>query len=123
MDEGVHLKFFSSSAFPELSGELAKKLGVSLIKMNDFSRERINYFAINVQLTKSNNEITTCTIAFSVWEMQAQHTSEFIRNLVEKVLKESELTKEQVLAVVMDNASNMISAIDKLNVDRPFWNR
>lgn len=46
-----------------------------------------NYFAINVQFVDNNNALTLRTLA--VGDTQAQHTSDTIRNLVEKVLKKS----------------------------------
>ena len=82
---GVALKLFSSSAFVGLNGELANKLGVSLerhnirnmvieevkkqknvlieilgckfcyLKMDACTRQRINYFTINVQFLDDNN--------------------------------------------------------------------
>lgn len=44
-----------------------------------------NYFAINVQFVDNNNALTLRTLA--VGDTQAQHTSDTIRNLVERVLK------------------------------------
>ena len=49
--------------------------------------------------------------------MDNQHSSDFIQTLVEDVLAEFQLSKKQILAIVTDNASNMISAVGKLNED------
>ena len=93
VNNGVALKLFSSPAFIGLNGELANKLGVSLerhdirdmvveeakkekivlkkmlrdkfcfLKMDACTRQRINYFAINVQFVDDNNTLTIRTLA------------------------------------------------------------
>lgn len=51
----------------------------------------------------------------SVKDTKAQHDTNFIRIFVEGVIKEFEIDKKQILAIVTDNASNMIKAVEKLN--------
>ncbi|XP_073431995.1 uncharacterized protein [Dendrobates tinctorius] len=70
---------------------------------------RVNYFAINVRYVCDNNKIVTKTLV--VKDTKAHHSSQFLQTLVEKVLQDYVLKKEQVLAIVTDNASNMISTI------------
>ncbi|KAM4053246.1 LOW QUALITY PROTEIN: uncharacterized protein ACNLHF_005976 [Anomaloglossus baeobatrachus] len=141
--DSVPISLFSRPAFMCLNGEMARKLGVSLeresirklvieeafkqkeelkktlkgrflfLKMDACTRHRVNYFAINVRLVCDKNEIVTKTLA--VKDTKAHHTSEFLQVLVEKVLQDYELKKEQVLSVVTDNASNMISTIKLMN--------
>ena len=53
----------------------------------------------------------------AVRDTENQHSSDFIQRLVEDVLKDFEISKQQVLAVVTDNASNMILAVQKLSED------
>ena len=53
----------------------------------------------------------------AVKDTENQHSSDFIWRLVEDVLKDFEISKEQVLAVVTDNASNMTLAVQKLSED------
>ncbi|KAM4045437.1 LOW QUALITY PROTEIN: uncharacterized protein ACNLHF_009274 [Anomaloglossus baeobatrachus] len=140
--DSVPISLFSRPAFMCLNGEMAK-LGVSLeresirklvieeafkqkeelkktlkgrflfLKMDACTRHRGNYFAINVRFVCDKNEIITKTLA--VKDTKAHHTSEFLQVLVEKVLQDYELKKEQVLSVVTDNASNMISTIKLMN--------
>lgn len=142
-NNGVALQLFSSAAFLGLNGEMASKLGVSLdrhairdmvirkavyqknlvkeilhrkfcfLKMDACTRQRINYFAINVQFVDDNNSLAIRTLA--VRDTKSQHTSAYIKDIVANVLEEYGISKEQVLAIVTDNASNMTSAIEKLN--------
>ncbi|KAM9308920.1 LOW QUALITY PROTEIN: uncharacterized protein PAF06_013141 [Gastrophryne carolinensis] len=141
----VPLSFFSQTAFLGLNGEMAKKLGVSLeresiskliieeaqckkeelqkvlkgrfvfLKMDACTRHRINYFAINVRFVDENNKTITRTLGLK--DTQAHHTSDYLQKLVEGVLKDFEIKKEQILCVVTDNASNMLSTIEKMNAD------
>ena len=124
-----------------MHGELAEKLGVSLssirnlilceaeeqknklkeefviiflfLKMDGCTRHRINYFALNVQFVDSKIEVRIFTLA--VRDTENQHSSDFIQRLVEDVLKDFEIIKQQVLAVVTNNASNMTLAVQKLS--------
>ncbi|KAM9301722.1 LOW QUALITY PROTEIN: uncharacterized protein PAF06_014937 [Gastrophryne carolinensis] len=95
----VPLSFFSQTAFLGLNGEMAKKL----------------VFAINVRFVDENNKTITRTLGLK--DTQAHHTSDYLQKLVEGVLKDFEIKKEQILCVVTDNASNMLSTIEKMNAD------
>ena len=53
----------------------------------------------------------------AVKDTENQHSSDFIQRLVEDVLKNFEISKKQVLAVVTDNALNMTLAVQKLYED------
>ena len=53
----------------------------------------------------------------AVRDTENQHSSAFIQRLAEDVLKDFEISKQQVLAVVTDNASNMTLAVQKLSED------
>ncbi|KAL8203028.1 UNVERIFIED_CONTAM: hypothetical protein K2H54_036077 [Gekko kuhli] len=139
------LSFISQTAFLGLNGEMAKKLGVSLeresirkliieeakrkkeelqevlkgcfvfLKMDACTRHRVNYFAINVRFVDENNKTITRTLGLK--DTQAHHTSDYLQKLVEGVLEDLEIKKEQILCVVTDNASNMLSTIEKMNAD------
>ncbi|XP_073507370.1 uncharacterized protein [Phyllobates terribilis] len=141
--DGVPLLLSARPAFTALNGEMARKLGVSLeresirklvieealkqkedlkktlkrrfmfLKMDACTRHRVNYFAINVRYVCDHKDIVTKTLA--VKDTKAHHTSQFLQALVEKVLQDYELKKEQVLAIVTDNASNIISTITLMN--------
>ena len=135
VDDRVALQLFSSPAFLGLMEELATKLGVSLerhcvrdmvineadnqkqllkemlhkkfchLKMDACTRHKVNYFAINVQFMNDNNKLNIHTLA--VREFHALHTGHFIKCLVEEVPKEFNISKQHLLAVVLDNAANM----------------
>ena len=143
VENGVPRKLFSSPGFIGLHEEMAEKLGVSLssirnlilceaeeqknklkeklrdkflfLKMDGCTRHRINYFALNIQFVDSKNELRVFTLA--VRDTENQHSSDFIQRLVEDVLKAFEISKQQILAVVTDNALNMILAVQKLSED------
>ncbi|XP_044134821.1 AP-4 complex subunit mu-1 isoform X1 [Bufo gargarizans] len=124
---------FSQPAFLGLNGEMAKKLVIEeakckkeelqkvlkgrfvFLKMDACTRHRVNYFAINVRFVDENNKTITRTLGLK--DTQAHHTSDYLQKLVEGVLEDFEIKKEQILCVVTDNASNMLSTIEKMNVD------
>jgi len=145
---GVAIRTLSSSAFVGLTGEMADKFKISLqphsirkmilheaseqknklkeeicdkflfLKMDACTRHRVNYFAVNAQFINSENKLVIATLA--VRDTENQHSSEFIKTVVEDVLKEFEISKRQVLALVTDNASNMTLAVKKLAEDSAF---
>lgn len=121
---GLPLSVFSSPGFIGLSGEMAAKLGVSLEWHNirkrifeeannkkncwrRYSREyssedgrmhTVNYFGINVQLVNENKEMI-----IRIWvlkDTKAQHASEQFYKLIENVLKDFEIKKENILIIV-----------------------
>ena len=140
---GVALTLFSQLAFLGLNGEIAKKLGVSLerqsirklileeaqnekeelrktlkgrfmyIKMDGTTRHRVNYFAINARFVDANKKMVTQTLG--VKDIKAHHDSTYLQSLVEDILKDFEIKKKQILCIVIDNASNMLSTIEKMN--------
>ena len=71
------------------------------------------YIAINVQFMNNNMEVIIYTLA--VKDTNANHSSESIKKIVCDVLDGYGLKKEHILAIVTDNASNMISTIKKIN--------
>ncbi|CAJ0957964.1 unnamed protein product [Ranitomeya imitator] len=137
----VALSLFARPAFTALHGEMAHKLGVSLeresirklvieealnqkedpkktlkrrfvfLKMDACTRHRVNYFGINVRYVCDNKKIVTKML--SVKDTKARHSSQFLHNLVEKVLHDYDLKKEQVLSIVIDTAN--ISTIELMN--------
>ena len=50
-------------------------------------------------------------------DTENQHSSDFIQRLVEDVLTNFEISKQQVLAVVTDNGSNITLPVQKLSED------
>lgn len=83
------------------------------IKMDGATRHRTNYFAINVRFVAEDHQMVTRTLA--VRDTAAHHSSEYLKQLVEEVLLEYGLKKEQVLCIVSDNASNMLRTVSRLN--------
>ena len=81
--------------------------------MDGCTKHRVNYLAINVQFIHSKNMLDIKTLA--VRDTQAQHSSEFLQHTLETVFKEFDLKKQQVLAIVTDNASNMARSVEKFN--------
>ncbi|KAM9329115.1 LOW QUALITY PROTEIN: uncharacterized protein PAF06_019636 [Gastrophryne carolinensis] len=82
-------------------------------RQSEYSQNGI--FAINVRFVDENNKTITRTLGLK--DTQAHHTSDYLQKLVEGVLKDFEIKKEQILCVVTDNASNMLSTIEKMNAD------
>ena len=79
--------------------------------MNACTRMRTNYIAINVQFMNNNMEVIIYTL--TVKDTNANHSSESIKKIVCDVLDGHGLKKKHILAIVTDNASNMISTIKK----------
>ena len=85
--------------------ELEEKLSDKFVflRMNGCTRHRVNYHAISVQFINYKNMLDIKTLA--VRDTHAQHSSEFLRHTLETALK-FDLKKQQVLAIVTDNASD-----------------
>ena len=77
------------------------------------AQDRVSNLAINIQFINFKNMVDIKTLA--VRDTQAQHSSELLRDILETVLKEFDLKKQQVLAIVTDNASNMARSVEKFN--------
>ena len=60
-----------------------------------------------------NKETVIRTLA--VKDTKAEHASDQVCKLIENVLKEFEIKKENILTIITDNASNMIKTVQKLN--------
>ena len=83
--------------------------------MDECTKHRINYFALNVQFVNINNEVRIYTLA--VRDTENQHSSDFIQKLVEDVLDDFEISKLHIFAVVKNNASKMTPADKQLSED------
>lgn len=62
------------------------------------------------------NNLNVVTRTLAVKDTKARHTSTYLSELVMNVLKDFNINREQVLLIVTDNASNMISTIEKINL-------
>lgn len=139
---GISLRFFSRPEVLALIGELARKLGVALnrdnirklvideyesqkeqlkkklsnkfvyLKMDACTRHRVNYFAVNVRYVDEGKNMTK---TLAIKDTEAQHSSNFLKQLVKEVLQEFGIQKDHVLCIVTDNASNMLSMVKRLN--------
>lgn len=137
------LIMFSQPAFQNLIGEMARKFNIPLdrrnirriiieeaekkkeelrnalsgqylfLKMDAATRHRVNYFAINVRYCTGDGKMITNTLA--VKDTKAKHDSNFLQSLIEKVLKDFNIDKDNIISIVTDNASNMVKTIEKLN--------
>jgi len=142
---GVALSLFSQPAFLKLNGEMARRFGISLerqsirnlvinepadkkeeltktlqgrymyLEMDAATRHRANYFAINARFVDDDGTNLTRTLA--VKDTKAQHDSTYLKHVIEGVLEEYHMQKQQIVSIVTDNASNMIKTIEKLNED------
>ena len=140
---GILLTFFSLKEFLGLNGELAGKPGLFLeryeirkmvitaaiykknslkeeiidkfvfLKIDGCTKHRVSYLAINVQFINSKNMLDIKTLA--VRDNKAQHSSKFLQHTLETVLKEFNIKKQQILAIVIDNALNMVKSVEKFN--------
>lgn len=55
------------------------------------------------------------TKTLAIKDTEAQHSSNFLKQLVKEVLQDFGIQKDHVLCIVTDNASNMLSMVKKLN--------
>ena len=81
--------------------------------MDTCTRHRVNYFAINVRFVAEDDVVVTKKLA--VKDTEAQHTSSFMQQLVTDVLLDFDIKKSNVLSIITDNASNMISLVKLMN--------
>ena len=72
-----------------------------------------NYFAINVRYCTKDGKMITRTLA--VKDTKAKHDRNFLQMLIQKVLRNFIIDKDNIISIVTDNASNMVKIIEKLN--------
>ena len=70
--------------------------------MDAATRHRVNYFAINIRYVDNENNSVTKTLA--VRDTKNSHTSEFISDLLCKVLNDYNIEIENVVTIVTENA-------------------
>ena len=78
------------------------------LKMDACTRMRTNYFAINIQFI--NDDMETIIKTLAVLDTKNEHSSESIKQIVLGVLDSYGIQNWQILTIVTDNASNMISS-------------
>ena len=80
------------------------------LKMNAATRHRVYYFAINDKYCTGDKKILTSTLV--VKDTKAKCDSNFLQMLIEKVLKDFNIGKDNFISIVNDNASNMVKIIE-----------
>ena len=145
VENAIALSTFDTYGFRLITGDLAGKLNVSLnresvrslvmseyknqkntlkeavkgklvhLKMDAATRHRTNYFAINIRFVDGNSKPVTKTLC--VCDTKNNHTSDFISNIVSKALDKFGIEIQNVVTIVTDNASNMLAAVNKLEIN------
>ena len=144
----VALRFFESPGFQTLNGEMARKLGVSIsresirryvvdaankmreslindlkgkllfIKMDSATRQFRSFLGINVQYYDKNKDKSVVKM-LACANTEKRHTSRQMCNLFTATMQQFGIAKENILCLVVDNASNMTKTIERLNKDDP----
>ena len=142
---GVPLTFFQDDGFQLLNGDFAKILGISLgrqairnmvlkrseeersklkgslsktfvsLKFDGVTRLRSHFLGISAQFFSEKRGLSVKTLALV--DTEANHTSAHLKEILLKTMKEFSIAKQQVLACVVDNASNMTRTVQLLNED------
>ena len=142
---GTPLSFFASDGMKGMIGEMAAKLGVSLdrssvrdlvigaagakraeireelrgvpvyIKIDSCTRHNRSFLGVNVQFTGPNGRAQVRTLA--VRDCLGKHSGEETKILLQTVMADFGVSPQQLLAVVSDNAANMVKAVKLLNQD------
>ena len=95
-----------------LNNDLKGKL--IFVKMDCATRQLRSFFGINVQYyneRKKQTEIKTLACV----DIERKHTSEQMCCMFNSTLRKYEVPTENVLALVVDNASNMTKTVERLN--------
>ena len=142
--QSVPFRFFEGPGFKVVCGTMAEKLNVSLsrdrirdyvmaigriertklsmdlkgkplyVKLDCATRLRTNYLGINIQYyDEERNEAVIKTLC--VRDTYSAHSSHYLRRMTVKVLEDFNIDTKNVLAVVTDNASNMVKMVEDMN--------
>ena len=95
----------------EVLSKLLRKKSVYL-KIDGVTNHNSIYLGINVQFF-NNNSIDIKNLG--VVNSHGSHRSSVYLDIIENVLREYQIEKEQVLCITVDNAANMLSTIQILN--------
>ena len=85
------------------------------IKFDGVTRLRSHFLGISVQYYDKEHGLTVKTLALV--DTEANHTSSHLKEILLDTLKQFNISKQQVLACVVDNASNMTRTVQLLNED------
>ena len=83
------------------------------IKFDRVTRLQSHFLGISVQYYDEEHGITIKTLALV--DTEANYTSSHLKEILFDTLKQFNISKQQVLACVVDNASNMIRTVQLLN--------
>ena len=97
--------------------ELKKQLAGAIVflKFDAATRLRNNFLGINVQFFDKENGLTVKNLA--LMDMHARHDAEHTKDLVKETRKKFGIEKSNVLACVVDNATNMTKTVRLMNQD------
>ena len=142
---GVPLTFFQEDGFQLLNGTFAKNLEIQLgrqairsmvlkkseeeksklkeslsgalvsIKFDGVTRLRSHFLSISVQYYHEEHGLTVKMLVLV--DTKANHTSSHLKEILLDTLKQFNISKQQVLACVVDNASNMTRTVQLFNED------
>ena len=142
---GVPLTFFQEDGFQLLHSTFAKNLEIQLgrqairsmvlkkseeersklkeslsgalisIKFDGVTRLRSRFLGISEQYYHEKHGLTVQTLALV--DTEANHTSSHLKEILLDTLKQFNISKQQVLACVVDNASDMTRTVQLLNKD------
>ena len=85
------------------------------IKFDGVTRLRSHFLGISVQYYHEEHGLRVKTLALV--DTEANHTSSHLKDILLDTLKQFNISKQQVLACVVDNASNMTRTVQLLNED------
>ena len=85
------------------------------ITFDGVTRLRSHFLGISVQYYDEEHGLTVKTLALV--DTEANHTSSHLKAILLDTLKQFNISKQQVLACVVDNASNMTRTVQLLNKD------
>ena len=141
----VPLSIFESQGFFPLNGETAQKLGMPLlrksirkfvivaanqmkdsskndligklifVKMGCATRQLRSFLDINVQYYKERKKERNRIKTLACVDTERKHTSEQMCCMLNSTLRKYEAPTKNVLALIVDNASNMTKTVERLN--------
>ena len=102
-------------------GKEKSKLKVSVskplvfIKFDGVARLRSHFLGISVQYYNEEHVLTVKMLALV--DTEANHTSSILKKILLETLKQFNISKQQVLPCIVDNALNMTRTVQLLNKD------
>ena len=85
------------------------------LKIDGCTRHNRSFLGVNVQFAGAGGKLQVRTLA--VRDCEGQHTAEHTKEMLEKVMDDFGISSNQLVAVVSDNAANMVKTVKLLNED------